>query len=44
MEIASAIIWIIPVAGLAAVLFAGWLARDVLARDTGTEAMASKVQ
>jgi K(+)-stimulated pyrophosphate-energized sodium pump len=39
VEIASAIIWIIPVAGLAAVLFAGWLARDVLARDTGTEAM-----
>jgi K(+)-stimulated pyrophosphate-energized sodium pump len=39
MEIASAIIWIIPVAGLAAVLFAGWLARDVLRRDTGTEAM-----
>jgi K(+)-stimulated pyrophosphate-energized sodium pump len=39
MEIATAIVWIIPVAGLAAVLFAGWLARDVLARDTGTEAM-----
>ena len=39
MQIASAIVWIIPVAGLAAVLFAAWLARDVLRRDTGTEAM-----
>ena len=39
MQIASAIVWIIPAAGLAAVLFAAWLARDVLRRDTGTEAM-----
>src|SRR5438034_5170833 len=39
MEIATAIIRIIPAAGLAAVLFAAWLARDVLRRDTGTEAM-----
>ena len=39
MEIATAIIWIIPVAGLAAVAFAGWLARDVLSRDTGRTAM-----
>ena len=39
MEIATAIVWIIPTAGLAAILFALWLARDVLRRDTGTEAM-----
>jgi K(+)-stimulated pyrophosphate-energized sodium pump len=39
MEIATAIVWIIPAAGLAAILFAFWLARDVLRRDTGTEAM-----
>src|SRR3990172_8198261 len=39
MQIASAIVWIIPAAGLAAVLFPAWLARDVLRRDTGTEAM-----
>jgi K(+)-stimulated pyrophosphate-energized sodium pump len=39
MEIATAIVWIIPAAGLAAILFALWLARDVLRRDTGTEAM-----
>jgi K(+)-stimulated pyrophosphate-energized sodium pump len=31
--------WIIPAAGLAAVLFALYLARDVLARDQGTPAM-----
>jgi K(+)-stimulated pyrophosphate-energized sodium pump len=39
MEIATAIVWVIPAAGLAAILFAFWLARDVLRRDTGTEAM-----
>ncbi|OGN81832.1 MAG: sodium-translocating pyrophosphatase [Chloroflexi bacterium GWC2_73_18] len=39
MEIATAITWIIPIAGLAAVAFAIWLARDVLSRDPGTEAM-----
>jgi K(+)-stimulated pyrophosphate-energized sodium pump len=39
MEIATAIVWIIPAAGLAAILFAFWLARDVLRRDTGTPAM-----
>ena len=39
MSIASAIQWIIPIAGIAAVLFALYLARDVLSRDTGTEAM-----
>ena len=33
-------IWvIIPVAGVAAVLYAGWLARYVLSRDTGTAEM-----
>jgi K(+)-stimulated pyrophosphate-energized sodium pump len=33
------ITWIIPIAGLVAVLFALYLARDVLSRDTGTDAM-----
>ncbi len=33
------ITWVIPVAGLTAVLFAIYLARDVLRRDTGTQAM-----
>ncbi|HEX9635037.1 MAG TPA: sodium-translocating pyrophosphatase [Candidatus Limnocylindria bacterium] len=33
------ITWVIPIAGLAAVAFALYLARDVLRRDTGTEAM-----
>ncbi len=36
---ASALQWIIPIAGLAAVLFALYLARDVLSRDQGTQAM-----
>src|SRR3569832_1631846 len=31
--------WLIPVAGATAVLFALWLARDVLSRDTGTAEM-----
>ncbi|MGH2466293.1 MAG: sodium-translocating pyrophosphatase [Candidatus Limnocylindrales bacterium] len=39
MSIASAIQWIIPIAGIAAVLFALYLARDVLSQDVGTEAM-----
>jgi K(+)-stimulated pyrophosphate-energized sodium pump len=39
--LAGTIIWIIPIAGLAAVLFALYLARDVLSRDQGTEAMQS---
>ncbi|MEP7157918.1 MAG: sodium/proton-translocating pyrophosphatase, partial [Chloroflexota bacterium] len=39
MVLASALQWIIPIAGIAAVLFAGYLARDVLRRDTGTDAM-----
>ncbi|MGH2463285.1 MAG: sodium-translocating pyrophosphatase [Candidatus Limnocylindria bacterium] len=35
----QAITWVIPAAGLAAVAFAIYLARDVLRRDTGTTAM-----
>src|SRR3989337_2009229 len=31
--------WLIPVAGLAAVAYALWLAQDVLRRDPGTPAM-----
>src|SRR5215212_9373285 len=31
--------WLVPIAGIAAVLFAIYLARDVLGRDTGTQAM-----
>jgi K(+)-stimulated pyrophosphate-energized sodium pump len=38
-DLAALIQWIIPIAGLAAVAFAGYLARDVLRRDTGTDAM-----
>ncbi|HET7678016.1 MAG TPA: sodium/proton-translocating pyrophosphatase, partial [Candidatus Limnocylindrales bacterium] len=37
--LADAIRWIIPIAGVAAVLFAFYLARDVLRRDVGTQAM-----
>ncbi|HLZ71015.1 MAG TPA: sodium-translocating pyrophosphatase [Dehalococcoidia bacterium] len=33
------IVWIVPIVGVIAVLFAGWLARDVLTYDTGTAAM-----
>src|SRR5207249_7878205 len=33
------LVWIVPVAGIAAILFALWLARDVLSRDTGTPEM-----
>ncbi len=33
------LIWIVPITGAMAVLFAMWLARDVLVRDTGTPAM-----
>jgi K(+)-stimulated pyrophosphate-energized sodium pump len=39
VEPAVLIQWIIPISGVAAVLFAAYLARDVLARDTGTDAM-----
>ena len=31
--------WIIPVAGIAAIIYAIYLARDVLSRDKGTQAM-----
>jgi K(+)-stimulated pyrophosphate-energized sodium pump len=33
------LVWMIPAAGVAAVLYAVWLARDVLRRDMGTPAM-----
>jgi len=33
------LVWLVPVTGAAAVLFAFWLAWDVLRRDTGTAAM-----
>ena len=33
------LIWMVPVTGALAVLFALWLAQDVLKRDTGTPAM-----
>ncbi|HXH20912.1 MAG TPA: sodium-translocating pyrophosphatase [Dehalococcoidia bacterium] len=33
------LVWLIPVAGAAAVLYALWLAQDVLRRDAGTPAM-----
>ncbi|MDE3094597.1 MAG: sodium-translocating pyrophosphatase [Chloroflexota bacterium] len=33
------LVWLVPATGVAAVLFALWLARDVLSRDTGTPAM-----
>jgi len=36
---AALIQWVIPIAGVAAVLFAAYLTRDVLRRDTGTDAM-----
>ncbi|HEY7848034.1 MAG TPA: sodium/proton-translocating pyrophosphatase, partial [Candidatus Limnocylindria bacterium] len=35
----ESITWVIPIAGIAAVAFALYLARDVLNRDTGTQAM-----
>jgi K(+)-stimulated pyrophosphate-energized sodium pump len=34
-----ALVWLVPVTGVLAVLFAFWLAYDVLKRDTGTTAM-----
>jgi K(+)-stimulated pyrophosphate-energized sodium pump len=37
--VAELLQWIIPVAGIAAVIFAIWLARDVLSRDKGPQAM-----
>jgi K(+)-stimulated pyrophosphate-energized sodium pump len=39
VDLAVAIQWIVPIAGLAAVAFAGYLARDVLRRDKGPQAM-----
>src|SRR6266446_4122035 len=33
------LVWIVPVTGSAAILFAIWLARQVLSYDTGTPAM-----
>src|SRR3972149_10514325 len=33
------LVWLIPVAGVAAVLYAGWLVFNVLSRDPGTPAM-----
>jgi len=36
---ADALRWIVPIAGIAAVLFALYLARDVLSRDKGPQAM-----
>ena len=36
---ASALQLLVPIAGIVAILFAIYLARDVLSRDTGTEAM-----
>ena len=36
---ADALLWLIPIAGIVAILFAGYLARDVLSRDQGTQAM-----
>jgi K(+)-stimulated pyrophosphate-energized sodium pump len=39
VELADLIQWVVPVAGAAAILFALYLARDVLGRDTGTDAM-----
>ncbi len=38
-NLATALPWVVPIAILAAFAFAGWLARDVLRRPTGTEAM-----
>ncbi|HEY8199497.1 MAG TPA: sodium/proton-translocating pyrophosphatase, partial [Candidatus Limnocylindrales bacterium] len=39
MPIATTLQWIIPIAGVIAILFALYLARDVLRRDQGTQAM-----
>jgi K(+)-stimulated pyrophosphate-energized sodium pump len=36
---ADALHWLVPIAGIAAVLFAMYLARDVLSRDKGPQAM-----
>src|SRR6478752_3218573 len=36
---AEALHWLVPIAGIAAILFAMYLARDILARDKGPQAM-----
>src|SRR6187549_3616087 len=36
---AEALQWLVPIAGIVAILFALYLARDVLSRDQGTQAM-----
>src|SRR6478752_2750757 len=36
---AEALHWLVPIAGIAAILFAMYLARDVLSRDKGPQAM-----
>src|SRR6476620_4406611 len=35
----DALLWLIPIAGIVAILFALYLARDVLSRDQGTQAI-----
>jgi K(+)-stimulated pyrophosphate-energized sodium pump len=39
MDIITLLTWFVPVAGVLAILFAAFLARDVLSRDTGTPEM-----
>jgi K(+)-stimulated pyrophosphate-energized sodium pump len=39
VQMATTLQWIIPIAGIVAILFALYLARDVLRRDKGTQAM-----
>src|SRR6188472_3400992 len=36
---ADALLWLVPIAGIIAILFALYLARDVLSRDQGPQAM-----
>ena len=38
-NVGDMITWIIPIAGIAAIIFALFMARDVLSRDKGTQAM-----
>src|SRR3954468_8898725 len=33
------LVWVVPIVGFLAILFAIWLAKDVLSRDPGTPAM-----
>jgi K(+)-stimulated pyrophosphate-energized sodium pump len=39
VDVADLILWIVPIGGVAAVLFALYLARDVLSRDKGPQSM-----